>query len=153
MMKHMGTTYSVPKSNFRTNHFNYDSNGREVLEALALGVWLGDGTKNGKRVVVTNCNPAILKIWLQYLKEVCQVDMEKVYLRLNLHDPSTAPEVIPLWHDSLGEKVRVEVRQKKVYTTTPTRPKPMGTACLMFNSKFLREFIAQRASEVAEGLM
>jgi hypothetical protein len=40
--------------------FDYDASGHEQLEVLALGIWMGEGTKTGKSLAVTNCDPNIL---------------------------------------------------------------------------------------------
>jgi len=72
----------------KLNAFEYHAEQEnEKLEALALGIWLGERTKSGKRVEVTNCNPLILRVWLSFLLKICSVNAAKLKLRISLHNP------------------------------------------------------------------
>lgn len=136
----------------KVNAFNYQSNFNENLEALALGIWLGEGTKNGKRVEVTNCNPLILRVWLTYLIKICNADPSKIKLRISLHDPFLKQKASEYWFENLGMKMQCFYSIKK---TVPNYiPKqPMGTATVSFNSVSLMKIIQQRTVELASNLM
>jgi hypothetical protein len=136
----------------KINAFKYQANFNKRLEALALGIWLGEGTKLGKRVEVTNCNPFILKIWLAFLIKICNVDSSKLKLRISLHDSLLKEKARQYWSEELGMVINCFFSIKR---TVPNYiPKqPMGTATLSFNSAFLIKKIQQRTVELASSLM
>ena len=140
--------FEVPQSSFKTNYFRYDSSGQEVLEAMGLGLWLGEGSRYAKHVEVTNTDPEILKLWVTFLTSVCNVAPGQIKVRINLHDPSTEEEVKAYWDEVLGAELPKTVRAKKVVTENPKNKQLMGTLSVRFNSKFLRSHIGLRAYEV-----
>ena len=144
--------YEPPPSSFRTNKFRYDPQGKEVLEALGLGIWMGEGSKGPRRVEVTNCDPKILRLWLQFLVEICGVAHEDIVLKINLHDPSRESEASRFWDQELGVCLRKQIPAKKVVVPNPKRKQLMGTCSLRFNSKFLQAHIEHRVDELAEVL-
>src|SRR5437870_3313129 len=88
---HLGITVRPDKQ--PANSFLYDATGNETLEAMALGIWLGEGTRaGGNRAEVSNCDPAVLRVWLQFLLRVCHADRAKIKMACILHDPSLVEE-------------------------------------------------------------
>jgi hypothetical protein len=136
----------------KPNVFEYQSSIDEKLEALALGIWLGEGTKRGSRVEVTNCDPIILRVWITFLLKVCKIDYSKLKLRISLHDPMLKDKARDYWNEQLGREIQCFFAIKK---TVPNYvPKqPMGTATISFNSVFLIKKIQQRTVELASSLM
>jgi len=135
----------------KPNAFDYDPSREPLLEALALGIWLGEGTRRGvKRVEVTSCDPASLRTWLAFLVRVCQVDTGKIRLSIALHDRSKAEDARAYRWAELGREIPCACRFKRPNDRAATRP--MGTAALVFNSKFLHARIRERAAELAEAL-
>lgn len=134
--------------------FNYDASGHEQLEALALGIWMGEGTKAGKRLAVTNCDPNILRIWIAFLLRVCNVDPDKLRLRVNIYETSSRDEVLQYWHHQLGVSMPCVFGTIKVSPgrTSPVRH-PMGTATVYVNSTFLIKKIQLRVVELTKSLM
>ena len=56
----------------------------EHLKAMALGLYLTEGnTKNKNSVRFTNSNPALVKIFVKFLKAVCGVESDKIKLTLS----------------------------------------------------------------------
>lgn len=141
--------------NYRTIFFNYDSNGREELESLALGIWLGEGDKGERRVAVTNCDPLVLRVWLKFLLEICQVKVENLTLKLTLHNVSedNIACVKDFWDNQLGLSIKKEIRTKKITTNNPANKQSNGTVAIIVNSKFLQRQIKHRTTELAENLM
>lgn len=134
----------------KPNFFEYTPDNK-ILEALALGIWLGEGTKNGSRVEVTNCDPSILRIWLTFLIHICNVDSSKLKLRISLHGSSLKEKAKKYWFEKLGTNIQCFFAIKK--TVVNYVPKqPMGTATVSFNSKFLIKIIQQRTVELASSL-
>ena len=132
----------------KPNSFCYDAASLERLEALALGIWMGEGTKRGNRVAVTNCDPLVLRVWLDFLLRICRVDPEKVKLRIVLHDLDRKSESERYWQMQLGMPIPCFFSGRE--PKPDAEPKqPMGTATLYYNSKFLMEQIQRRAVELA----
>jgi hypothetical protein len=131
------------------NSFHYDATGEEVLEAMALGIWLGEGTRaGGNRAEVSNCDPAVLKAWLQYLLRVCHADPAKIKMACILHDPSLVEKAKVYWEAELGMSLPCHFRFKRKGDGVAKRP--MGTIRLYFNSTYLHRYIQQRAAELAK---
>jgi hypothetical protein len=134
--------------------FQYDATGHEQLEVLAAGLWMGEGTKSGKRLVLTNTDPIILKIWLRFLLTVGHVEPEDLHLKINVFDRSVVSEAEQYWQAQLGMTIRCSFtfRTAQPMTERGLRQR-MGTATLGVNSTFLLEIIQRRAVELATALM
>lgn len=133
--------------------YEYDATGQEVLEALAIGIWMGEGYKNGKKLAITNCNPQFLRIWLRFLIDVCRVDVAKIHLRVTIHDLECVPEAEGYWSAQLGMVLRMSFDQHQLANPNGPIKQPMGTATISVNSVFLIETIKRRAVELAAALM
>jgi hypothetical protein len=143
--------FTIRSQTQQPNEFRYDPSGNEVLEALAIGIWLGEGTKKGKRVEVTNCDPSILKTWTAFLLKVCHVDGSKLRLVVELHDAALTEESRRFWQVALGHDFPCCFRYRASAEGKSNRP--MGTARVRYNSKFLQQRIQQRAVELTKALM
>lgn len=142
------TIFERPLSSWKTNYYSYNSNNYQILEALALGIWLGEGSKGLTMVEVTNCDPAILKIWLDFMIKVCNVKTSDLKLRINLHDPSTREKVGKFWDEALGVSLPKYFYEKKKISN-PKNKQLNGTCSIRFNSRSLRKYIGNRVKEVA----
>ncbi len=133
---------------------DYNATGHERLEALAIGIWMGEGRKSGRTVEVTNCDPNLLRIWLKFLLVVCNVSPEKLRLRVTIHDIRLKDESEAYWQQKLGMIIPCAFHVKKVTPGSEGIPRqPMGTATLRINSKFLMELIQHKAVELTRSLM
>jgi len=138
--------FTIRSQTQEPNEFRYDPSGSEVLEALGIGIWLGEGTKKGKRVEVTNCDPSILKTWIAFLLKVCHVDRNKLRLVVALHDADLTEEARHFWQVALGHNLPCCFSYRASGKGKSKRP--MGTATVRYNSKFLQQRIQQRAVEL-----
>jgi len=134
--------------------FDYNASDHELLEALALGIWMGEGTKGGKRLAVTNCDPNILLVWMTFLLQVCNVSPDKLRLRVTIYETSSRDEALQYWHNQLGMSMPCWFGTIKVSPnrTSPIRH-PMGTATVYVNSTFLLKRIQLRVVELSKSLM
>jgi hypothetical protein len=134
--------------------FDYDASGHEQLEALALGIWMGEGTKAGKRLAVTNCDPNILRVWIVFLLQVCKVSPDKLRLRVVIYETGSRDEALQYWRHELGMSMPCVFGTIKVKPdrTSPVRH-PMGTATVYVNSTFLLKRIQLRVVELSASLM
>ncbi len=133
------------------NVFCYDPSGNEVLEAVALGLWLGEGTRDGRRVELSNCDPSIIRTWIAFLLKVCHVEVSKLRLLIDLREGSSQEESRDFWVRALGYDIPCSFNRK-----SPCKGNskwPMGVARLRYHSKFLQQRIQQRAVELTKALM
>jgi len=143
--------FTIRSQTQKPNEFRYDPSGNEILDALAIGIWLGEGTKGGKRVEVTNCDPSILRTWIAFLLKVCHVEVSKLRLVVELHNAELTDEARRYWQDALDHKFPCCFRYRASGEGKVNRP--MGTARVRYNSKFLQQRIQQRAVELTKALM
>jgi hypothetical protein len=127
---------------------DYDATGNEQLEALALGLWMGEGTKGGRRVELTNCDPSVLLVWVRFLLVVCHVEPEKLGLHISLHDEALVAESECYWRQALGLPIRCTFSIKKLRSSIVKQP--MGTAAIRVNSKHLLQIIRERVQELTK---
>jgi hypothetical protein len=151
-LKYLG--YEIRGHSTYMNVYDYDPVGHECLEALAIGIWMGEGTKRGRRLEVTNCDPAILRVWLRFLLTICHVDPLRLEASINIADDCLSVEAEGYWQRELGMQIRCTFRRKKTEANAEVQSRqPMGTVALRVNSKFLIERIQHRAVELSTSLM
>ena len=73
------------------------------LKALALGLYLGEGTKSNMiSVRLSNSEPALINIFLNFLRKICGVKPEKIKLWITLHSDISASEAMQFWSQQLN---------------------------------------------------
>ncbi len=69
-------------------------------------LYAGEGLKSsnvsGQRVEITNSNPEILRVFINFLTKVCLVPREKIKVRLMLYDDICLEEAKKFWSRELG---------------------------------------------------
>lgn len=79
------------------------SNDEEQLKTLALGLYLGEGTKSNLiSVRLSNSDPNLINIFLNFLKNICGVKTQKIKLWLTLHSDISATETKLYWSQCLN---------------------------------------------------
>jgi hypothetical protein len=78
-------------------------------EVIALILWWAEGTKSRRDIrwknavsypiEVTNTNPAIIKIFLDYVREDLKVSEDKIRLQIQLHEGDDKHEIEDYWSD------------------------------------------------------
>ena len=75
----------------------------EHLKAMALGLYLTEGnTKNKNSVRFSNSEPALVKIFVKFLKVVCGVDNDKIKLSLIVYPDVGRRKAKGYWAKFLG---------------------------------------------------
>lgn len=70
---------------------------------LGVGLFLGEGTKRSKySVVLANSNPKILKLFLEFLRDICRVNEGKIKAALNIFDDIDIKKAINFWNEVTG---------------------------------------------------
>lgn len=115
-VKYWMDKYSIPRrSRDEANYLKYNPQGdpfkikrlntkkdRELFN-LGIGLFLGEGTKKNKfKVVLTNSDPKIIKLFLAFLKDICGVKEDKIKAALNVFDDINLQEALNFWQKETG---------------------------------------------------
>lgn len=57
-----------------------------LLFGMALGLYMGEGTKPGTSVRLANTDPHLLLLFLRFLERFCGVERARVHAALNIYD-------------------------------------------------------------------
>jgi hypothetical protein len=77
--------------------------GRELFIA-ALMLYYGEGAKTGKCVDFANADPATLKIFLKFIREICRVNERRLRFYLYCFSNQNSAELIKFWCKTLTIK-------------------------------------------------
>ena len=96
------------------------------IQTIALIIWLCEGTKIRKdnrwkntysfAIEVTNTNPLIIKIFLEFLRESIKVPNEKIHAQIQIHKGDNQKELELFWSNisdiPLNQFNKTIIRQK-----------------------------------------
>jgi transcriptional regulator with XRE-family HTH domain len=103
--------------NIRTRaikELNNLSNRDKFISGIAL--YLGDGNKTGRQVSFTNSNPDIIKFFVNWLREFCNVNNTRLRGRIWIHDNLDEIKAKKFW----SELIKIPVQQfTKSYIVKP----------------------------------
>jgi len=75
----------------------------QQLKTLAVGLYLGEGSKRQKNSVrLSNSDPTIISIFIQFLRVICGVPEEKIKISLLLHPDIKTRETERFWSNHLN---------------------------------------------------
>ena len=125
----------------------------EHLKAMALGLYLTEGnTKNKNSVRFSNSNPALVKIFVKFLKVVCGVEQDKIKLSLIVYPDVSKKKVKEYWANFLD----LPVEQFTKTTVLKNRNHPsskkhseLGTITVYVHNTKLLGIIKEWAREYA----
>jgi transposase-like protein len=72
------------------------------LFQLGIGLYIGEGTKNNRDVRLANTNPQVIRTFLRFLREICQVDESKIFAWLNIFDDTDLHQAQTFWKHVTG---------------------------------------------------
>lgn len=144
------------KLNPKGNPFKIKRNlsaGEKELKTLALGLYLGEGTKsNSISVRLSNSDPNLISIFLKFLRDICGVKIQKIKLWLTLHsDISAVEEAESYWSQCLSipsaqfsKSVIINHRGNGTYR----KKFPYGTVTVCVHNMKLRKILQDWVQEV-----
>lgn len=108
--------YCIPRrQRSEANYLKHNPNGEpfniklelpleeEKLKSLALGLYWGEGNKTSSHAVrVTNSDPGVIKVFLEFLLKVCRVDRSKIGYYLQTFKDNDIEVARIYWSKSLG---------------------------------------------------
>lgn len=72
------------------------------LMMLAIGLYIGEGTKKADSVRFTNSNPQVICAFLRFLEQICGVEKSKVRAWLNVYDDVNLEAALDFWLEATG---------------------------------------------------
>lgn len=127
----------------------------DIYEAICLTLWWAEGTKARRgrwksliySVEVTNTDPDIISIFLEYLRERLGVQNERIKVQLQVHQGDNQEELEVFWEN-------VTKVPKDQFNKTIVRPvgnkvgKSKGTCKIRVHSKELYLQLAERLKKL-----
>lgn len=89
------------------------------LWMIGLGVWLGEGSKTVEQIRLANSDPAVIKLWLRWLREVCELKDANITARMHLYLDGDEQVCMQYWqavtglHTSAFRKTQFDTRSSK----------------------------------------
>lgn len=57
---------------------NLETDEERALFHLGVGLYIGEGTKSRHRVSISNTDPQVIRAFLRFLRQICQVEEKKI---------------------------------------------------------------------------
>ncbi len=67
------------------------------LWMVGMGLWLGEGSKTVEQIRLANSDPEVIKLWLRWLREVCNLNDENITVRMHLYKDSNHEVCASYW--------------------------------------------------------
>jgi len=77
----------------------FETQAQQSLFDLGIGLYIGEGTKSDQNVCLANSDPSVIRIWLRFLREICNVEETKLFAYLNMFDDLDVEQTIAYWQD------------------------------------------------------
>ena len=126
----------------------------KALFYLGIGLYLGEGTKNGNKskVALGNSNPFIIRMFLRFLNEICGVQKSKVKLELNIYDDISLKEALVYWSNvtELSQAYFTKPFVREARKGSYKRWSRYGTLTVVVSNKKLLDAILGWCGEYAE---
>lgn len=93
-----------------------------ILFGLGVGLYWGEGNRANKNLVkIGNTDPALLKIFIQFLIEISNIKKSDLKFHLQIFSDINIKEAVKFWMKELG------IKKKQMYKTTITKTGAIGT--------------------------
>lgn len=126
---------------------------QERLKAISLGLYWGEGSKyNPISIRIVNSDPALLKTFIRFLREVCGVNPEKIKVWVTVHSDVSIKKTQYYWSKQLAiplaqfsRTVVINHRGEGIYR----KKSSYGTATICVYNMKLRQIIQEWLEEYA----
>ncbi len=81
---------------------NLETDDERALFHLGVGLYIGEGTKSRHRVSISNADPQVIRAFLRFLRQICQVEEKKIFAWLNIFDDVNLEEAQAYWEQVTG---------------------------------------------------
>jgi transposase-like protein len=126
-----------------------DSPEKRHLFDVVVGLYVGEGRKSNQVVTLANSDPQVIRIWLRFLREICHIQENKIYVYLNMFDDLDVQVTTSFWQQVTG------LPRSQFFKPT-VRPKrdgrygdksPHGTCTVGVSNKNLARLMTQWCQE------
>lgn len=101
------------------------------LFAAGLMLYWGEGDNKPRGDVrITNINPRMIKLFAKFLREICNIPKEKIYIRLLLYPDLSDKKSQNFWHKSTNIPLKQFGKSSVIYGRHPTKRLENGI-CLL----------------------
>lgn len=75
------------------------SSGEELLKVAGVALYWGEGAKRHGSVALSNSDPAIIKVFMRFLREVCGIAESRLYVSVHYYPDHDLEELVTFWSD------------------------------------------------------
>lgn len=117
------------------------------LYGMGLGLYWGEGTKSSDHAVrLGNTDPDLIKMFIRFLKEIYNIDQEKLSFGLQIFGDMNKEETVQFWIDELevsrDQFYKVIVTPERGVGNYNTKTKH-GVLTVYFNNTKLRDIVCK----------
>jgi hypothetical protein len=132
----------------------FDTIERELLTAGLLLYW-AEGSKGKGAIRITNLDHRMLKVFLNFLRKICNVEENRLYLYVRVYKEFSLVEARKYWSNLLN----IPSQKVFIYPHTDTRSKKnkqwsqYGIATLEFHNTKLKQWLDASIEELIQKLL
>ncbi|MDO8675315.1 MAG: hypothetical protein Q7K71_04280 [Candidatus Omnitrophota bacterium] len=132
----------------------FSSREKELLAAGLLLYW-AEGNKGKDAIRIANLDHRMLKVFLNFLREVCKVDDKRLFLYVRVYKEFSLEEARKYWSDFLN----IAPQKVSVYPHTDTRSKgnnqrsQHGIATLEFHNTKFKQWLDSSTEDLIQKLL
>ncbi len=117
------------------------------VEKMALALYWAEGTKTGRVVDFTNFDPAMLRLWIKYLRSRGDMDVSRLKAQLMMHSDMNESKLKQYWSKQIGipgnQFTKIFVKKSRPVGTYRKKSK-YGTLKVRYCSKEMLEDILHK---------
>lgn len=137
--------------------FRVDQSNRELF-LIGVALYLGEGAKSESSLVFTNSDPGVVKLWVQFLEEICDVPPNKLKARISYYEDLNYPNLLGFWSQALkipiGNFIRPSEKQGRVAKGIyEGRRSLYGTIQVSFHDSRLMALMTKWMQDLIEGTL
>lgn len=125
---------------------------QNFLRGLGLGLYWGEGTKANKfSIRISNSDILLIKVFLQFLKEIYQIEEKKLKFEIHLFSDINPREAMRYWTKELNISPQqffktqiINLNRKGTYK----KKSKYGVLTLTFQNKKLRDIINKELNKI-----
>jgi len=100
---------------------------KNELFALGMGLYLAEGGKSEKHNLrFANSDPSIVSMMLRFLREICEVDQEKIFARIHLYQEHKYEDSLLFWSIITGIEMDKFWQPQLLVTSSSKRTKKVN---------------------------
>jgi len=125
-------------------------NRKIALDMVGLALWWAEGDKNRWRVCVTNSDPDVIRLFVQWMREVYNVPMRKFRAQIHVHQDTDSTKAQRFWRRIIGiaKEQFSKTSVKRTSSVVRERRLPYGTCKVMVHDARLFDLVRSRWSQI-----